>query len=90
MPRHHGSVPGATNFETLSFVWVPAACSPPPTLDGGALLAAQAQPVRDWHAAMQGLPAVAAYLRERPQPGTGEVGRPGSLLFEHKRPWERV
>lgn len=60
------------------------------TLDGGALLAAQAQRVRDWHAAMHALPAVAAYLRERPQPGTGEVGRPGSLIFEHARPWERV
>ena len=58
--------------------------------DGGALLAAQAQPVRDWHAAMQGLPAVAAYFHERPQPGTGEVGRLGALLFKHKRPWERV
>ena len=60
------------------------------TLDGGALLAVQSQRVQDWYASMQALPAVAAYLNERPQPGTGQVGRPESLIFRHARPWERV
>ncbi|KAL1518420.1 hypothetical protein AB1Y20_002712 [Prymnesium parvum] len=60
------------------------------TLDGGAVLASlrtdEADAVREWYRAMKALPAVAAYLSERPQPGEGAVGRPVSVIYKHKDP----
>jgi glutathione S-transferase len=60
------------------------------TLDGGQLLASASPRAQQWHGAMHDLPAVASYLRQRPQAGSGEVGKPGSLIFEHARPADIV
>jgi len=53
------------------------------TLDGGATLAglgSEGVALRKWYEAMCGLPAVSAYISERPQPGSGLVGKPGSIM----------
>ena len=39
---------------------------------------------------MHALPAVASYLKDRPQAGSGEVGKPGSLIFEYACPADVV
>mmetsp|Transcript_27042 Transcript_27042/g.41772 ORF Transcript_27042/g.41772 Transcript_27042/m.41772 type:complete len:263 (+) Transcript_27042:88-876(+) len=39
-----------------------------------------------WMGAMRALPAVASYVRARPQAGTGAVGKPGSLIHRHAVP----
>lgn len=52
------------------------------TLDGGAALAACELKVQLWYHSVSFLPAVAEYLATRPQAGKGEVGMPGSLLYE--------
>jgi glutathione S-transferase len=60
-------------------------------LDGGATLSAlkATQPdIVAWYNAVLALPAVAAYLAARPQPGTGEIGRPGSLILKYTAPHE--
>jgi hypothetical protein len=43
-----------------------------------------------WYNAMMELPAVAAYVAARPQPGSADVGRPGSLIFKYKVPNARA
>merc|ERR1712060_24837 len=53
------------------------------TLDGGVTLDRLGEPgqnLRTWYDALAALPAVAAYLQERPKPGTGQAGLPGSIL----------
>lgn len=63
------------------------------TLDGGATMTAleSTQPaLAMWHKAMLQLPAVAAHLAARPQPGSGEVGRSGSIIAKHKVPHARA
>ena len=63
------------------------------TLDGGASLGAleATQPgIFAWYKAMEELPAVAAYLAARPAPGSGDVGKPGSIIFKHKVPHARA
>ena len=62
------------------------------TLDGGASLGALegTQPALfAWYKAMEALPAVAAYLASRPQPGSGEVGKPGTIIFKYKQAFRR-
>ena len=53
------------------------------TLDGGESLMSCGMKVQLWYHSVSFLPAVAEYLAVRPQAGTGDVGMPGSLLFEH-------
>jgi len=63
------------------------------TLDGGAILKAleATQPsIVAWYNAVLELPAVAAYLAARPQAGSGDVGRPGSLMAKYKLPHARA
>lgn len=51
---------------------------------GGATVAPGARPkLTAWMAALEALPGVAAYLAERPKTGTGEIGKPNSLVFKH-------
>merc|ERR1740121_2993065 len=54
------------------------------TLDGGVTLRTlgdeQTASLQAWRAEMQSLPGVQEYLGSRPQPGTGAVGRPGSIM----------
>ena len=54
------------------------------TLDGGESLMSCGMKVQLWYHSVSFLPAVAEYLAVRPQAGTGDVGMPGSLLFEHE------
>ena len=59
------------------------------TLDGGAtatVLESTQPSIYAWHKAMMELPAIAAHLAARPQPGSGEIGKPGSLIFKYKEP----
>ena len=63
------------------------------TLDGGATLSALATTQPDivaWYNAVLELPAVAAYLEARPQPGSGAIGRPGSLIVKYEVPHTRA
>ena len=72
---HHG--------EFASF----AICDNIRTLAGSAALSAAASPeVLTWLESMRALPAVASHLERRPQAGTGAVGKPGSLIYEHADP----
>ena len=56
------------------------------TIDGGRALESCSLSVRMWYASVAALPAVADYLNMRPQPGTGQLGKPGSLIHEFARP----
>lgn len=61
------------------------------TLDGGATLQGLGDAgvgFRAWFDRMRSLPAVAAYLAERPQPGVAAVGRPGSIMATVAQPSE--
>jgi glutathione S-transferase len=58
------------------------------TLDGGAALRTCDLKVQLWYASVAMLPAVASYIAERPQAGTGQVGLPGSLLHTSSVPHE--
>mmetsp|Transcript_7804 Transcript_7804/g.19348 ORF Transcript_7804/g.19348 Transcript_7804/m.19348 type:complete len:242 (+) Transcript_7804:55-780(+) len=63
------------------------------TLDGGATMTAleATQPaLTAWYQAMLQLPAVADHLAARPKPGSGEVGRPGSLIATYTVPHSRT
>ena len=63
------------------------------TLDGGATMTGleTTQPtIAAWYKSMLQLPAVVAHLAARPQPGTGDVGRPGSIINKHKVPHARA
>jgi glutathione S-transferase len=61
------------------------------TLDGGTALASSdaSDALRAWMAAMAALPGVEEYLAERPQPGSQEVGREGSIIWNHAVPARR-
>eukprot|EP00933_Yihiella_yeosuensis_P076893 TRINITY_DN86879_c0_g1_i1.p1 TRINITY_DN86879_c0_g1~~TRINITY_DN86879_c0_g1_i1.p1 ORF type:complete len:238 (-),score=34.35 TRINITY_DN86879_c0_g1_i1:74-787(-) len=63
------------------------------TLDGGNALQAlgghTATTMQNWFRAMHSLPAVRSLLSERSEPGTGEVGREGSIIAKHEVPWSR-
>ena len=61
------------------------------TLDGGKALASgdASGALRAWFAAMGQLPGVKEYLAERPAPGSGSVGREGSIIYKHVVPSER-
>eukprot|EP00929_Paragymnodinium_shiwhaense_P079489 TRINITY_DN41390_c0_g1_i2.p1 TRINITY_DN41390_c0_g1~~TRINITY_DN41390_c0_g1_i2.p1 ORF type:complete len:193 (+),score=46.73 TRINITY_DN41390_c0_g1_i2:301-879(+) len=53
------------------------------TLDGGAAmdrLGDAGAKLRSWEQAMREIPAIAECLAERPQPGTGAVGKAGSII----------
>lgn len=56
------------------------------TLGGPEALAQGGPGLLAWFAAMNELPAVARHLETRAQAGTGEVGKPGSLIYEHADP----
>lgn len=56
------------------------------TLGGAPALAAASPALHEWLAAMRALPAVSGHLETRPPAGTGAVGMPGSLLFNHADP----
>lgn len=71
---HHG--------EFASFVICDNIC----TLGGAELIAASGAHLLPWFTSMHELPAVASHLKSRPQAGTGAVGKPGSLIFEHADP----
>ena len=71
---HHG--------EFASF----AICNNILTLGGASALDAGGPELLRWYASMSELPAVAEHLESRPQAGTGSVGQPGSLIYEHADP----
>eukprot|EP00873_Tetraselmis_striata_P039530 jgi/Tetstr1/459794/TSEL_005145.t1 len=50
------------------------------TLDGGEALAAAGGRLRAFYEAVSELPGVKEYLASRPQPGTGEAGKDGSIM----------
>ena len=57
------------------------------TLGGPTWLSSMASPrVRTWLEAMRELPAVAAHMRCRPQAGTCDVGKAGSLIYRRADP----
>ena len=56
------------------------------TLGGGDELSVASPSLLKWFTSMSALPAVARYLESRPQAGTGAVGKPGSLIYEHADP----
>jgi glutathione S-transferase len=55
------------------------------TLDGGESIKTVGGKVQRWHAAMHCLEGVASYLLDRPREGSKQVGKPGSLIWEHDR-----
>ena len=72
---HHGDF---ASFAICDNIW---------TLAGKSALSAAPSPnVLSWMEAMRALPSVAAYLRSRPEAGTGSVGKPGSLIYNHADP----
>lgn len=71
---HHG--------EFASFAICDNICS----LGGPTALSAGGPSLLAWFEAMSALPAVKSHLDSRPRAGTGEVGKPGSLIYEHADP----
>ena len=71
---HHG--------EFASF----AICDNLITLAGREILSAPGPSILNWYDSMRALPSIAGYVESRPQAGTGTVGRPGSLIYEHADP----
>ena len=72
---HHG--------EFASF----AICDNICTLGGGpTALSAGGSELLTWFASMRELPAIAKHLASRPQAGTGDVVKPGSLIAKHADP----
>lgn len=60
------------------------------TIDGGKALESCSLSVRMWYASVAALPAVADYLNVRPQAGTGQLGKPGSLIHDFALPHEEI
>ena len=75
-----GAVPHHGEFASF------AICDNLCTLCGPEALAAAGPGLLAWFTSMRALPAVAGYLKQRPQAGTGAVGKPGSLIYEHADP----
>lgn len=71
---HHG--------EFASF----AICDNICTLGGPEALSTATPDLLTWFKSMHALPGITSYCLSRPQPGTGLVGKPGSLIYEHADP----
>ena len=63
-----------------------AICDNMCTLGGIEVLADAGAHLLPWYESMRALPAVAKHLDVRPQAGTGTIGKPGSLIYEHADP----
>ena len=61
------------------------------TLDGGFTIRnrisqGHSRALLDWYGSVKSLPAIKNYLSARPRPGTGEIGKPGSIINTEKHP----